>query len=88
MDSAAAGDPARRWTDRGFDLQGHRGAKGLVVENTLESFTAAYAAGVSGVELDVRLSADGEVVVWHDAVLLPHKARSTTPASWGHGSPT
>ncbi|WP_404393425.1 glycerophosphodiester phosphodiesterase family protein [Humibacillus xanthopallidus] len=83
MDSAAAGDPARRWTDRGFDLQGHRGAKGLVVENTLESFTAAYAAGVSGVELDVRLSADGEVVVWHDAVLLPHKARSTTPGLVG-----
>ena len=83
MDSAPAGDLARRWTARGFDLQGHRGAKGLVVENTLESFTAAYAAGVSGVELDVRLSADGEVVVWHDAVLLPHKARSATPGLVG-----
>lgn len=79
MDSAAAGEPAHRWTARGFDVQGHRGAKGLVVENTLEGFTAAYEAGVSGVELDVRLSADGEVVVWHDAVLLPHKARSGTP---------
>jgi len=78
MDAAAADDPTRRWTDRGFDVQGHRGAKGLVVENTLESFRAAYRAGVSGIELDVRLSADGEVVVWHDAVLLPHKARSAT----------
>jgi glycerophosphoryl diester phosphodiesterase len=83
MDSAAADDPIRRWTDRGFDVQGHRGAKGLVVENTLESFRAAYEAGVSGIELDVRLSADGEVVVWHDAVLLPHKAWSETPGLVG-----
>ena len=83
MDSTAADDPARRWTARGFDVQGHRGAKGLVVENTLESFRAAYEAGVSGIELDVRLSSDGEVVVWHDAVLLPHKARSDTPGVIG-----
>jgi glycerophosphoryl diester phosphodiesterase len=83
MDSAAAGDPTHRWTARGFDVQGHRGAKGLVVENTLESFTAAYEAGVSGIELDVRLSGDGEVVVWHDAVLLPEKARSETPGLVG-----
>ncbi|HET7800861.1 MAG TPA: glycerophosphodiester phosphodiesterase family protein [Humibacillus xanthopallidus] len=83
MDSAEADDPTRRWTARGFDVQGHRGAKGLVVENTLESFRAAYEAGVSGIELDVRLSADGEVVVWHDAVLLPHKARSETPGIIG-----
>lgn len=83
MDSAAAGDSTRRWTARGFDVQGHRGAKGLVVENTLESFRAAYEAGVSGIELDVRLTADGEVVVWHDAVLLPHKVRSDTPGLVG-----
>jgi glycerophosphoryl diester phosphodiesterase len=82
MDSAAA-DHTRRWTARGFDVQGHRGAKGLVVENTMEGFRAAYEAGVSGIELDVRLSADGEVVVWHDAVLLPHKARSDTPGIIG-----
>jgi glycerophosphoryl diester phosphodiesterase len=83
MDSTAAGEPTRRWTARGFDVQGHRGAKGLVVENTLESFRAAYRAGVSGIELDVRLTADGEVVVWHDAVLLPHKARSEAPGVVG-----
>jgi glycerophosphoryl diester phosphodiesterase len=83
MDPVGASEPTRRWTARGFDVQGHRGAKGLVVENTLEGFRAAYAAGVSGIELDVRLSADGEVVVWHDAVLLPHKASSTTPGLVG-----
>ena len=48
------------WASGRFDVEGHRGAKGLVVENTLASFAAAYEAGVTGVELDVRLSADGE----------------------------
>jgi glycerophosphoryl diester phosphodiesterase len=47
------------------------------VESTLASFEAAYDAGVTGVELDVRLTADGEVVVWHDAVLLPEKCLPT-----------
>jgi glycerophosphoryl diester phosphodiesterase len=67
------------WASGRFDVEGHRGAKGLVVENTLASFAAAYDAGVSGVELDVRLTADGHVVVWHDPVLLPTKCRSTGP---------
>jgi glycerophosphoryl diester phosphodiesterase len=71
------------WAGGRFDVEGHRGARGLVVENTLESFTAAHEAGVSGIEVDVRLSADGEVVVWHDAVLLPHKVRSDTPGHVG-----
>ena len=67
------------WASGRFDVEGHRGAKGLVVENTLASFAAAYDAGVTGVELDVRLTADGEVVVWHDPVLLPLKCLSTGP---------
>jgi glycerophosphoryl diester phosphodiesterase len=67
------------WATGQFDVEGHRGAKGLVVENTLASFTAAYEAGVTGVELDVRLTADGHPVVWHDPVLLPAKCRATGP---------
>ncbi len=77
------------WASGRFDVEGHRGAKGLVVENTLASFAAAYDAGVTGVELDVRLTADGEVVVWHDAVLLPEKCLADRAAtSSGPGSPT
>jgi glycerophosphoryl diester phosphodiesterase len=71
------------WAGGRFDVEGHRGARGLVVESTLAGFGAAYDAGVTGVELDVRLTADDEVVVWHDAVLLPHKARSDTPGLVG-----
>ena len=39
--------------------------------------TAALDAGITGIEIDVRLTADGQVVVWHDPVLLPEKCRST-----------
>lgn len=48
---------------------GHRGAAGEAPENTLPSFERALAGGASIVELDVRGSADGEVVVIHDATV-------------------
>jgi glycerophosphoryl diester phosphodiesterase len=67
------------WASGRFDIEGHRGAKGLVVENTLSSFRAAFDAGVTGVELDVRLTADRQLVVWHDPVLLPLKCLPTGP---------
>ncbi len=52
-----------------FQLQGHRGARGLFPENTLEGFHAAWALGVRAFELDVGLTADDVVVVSHDAAL-------------------
>jgi glycerophosphoryl diester phosphodiesterase len=45
---------------------GHRGYSAKYLENTLEAFMKAVEAGANGVELDVRLSKDGEVVVSHD----------------------
>ena len=51
-------------------LFGHRGAPRRALENTLASFDAAEAEGADGVELDVRLTQDGEAVVFHDADLL------------------
>jgi len=45
---------------------GHRGAKGEAPENTLAGFAYALALGLKGIELDVRLSADGQLVVMHD----------------------
>lgn len=47
-------------------LVGHRGARGEAPENTLASFQVAVEAGVKEIELDVRLSADGQLVVMHD----------------------
>ncbi|HKE14031.1 MAG TPA: glycerophosphodiester phosphodiesterase [Kofleriaceae bacterium] len=47
-------------------LYGHRGASAHALENTLGAFARARADGADGVELDVRLSADGELAVFHD----------------------
>ncbi len=54
-----------------FDLQGHRGARGLAPENTLPAFERALAIGVSTLELDIGLTADGVVVITHDPYLNP-----------------
>lgn len=45
---------------------GHRGAKGYEPENTLIAFEKAITLGVDGIELDVHLSADNELIVIHD----------------------
>ncbi|UCC58905.1 MAG: glycerophosphodiester phosphodiesterase [Candidatus Bathyarchaeum sp.] len=45
---------------------GHRGARAYEVENTLRSFERAIELGVDAVELDVRRTKDGRVVVIHD----------------------
>ena len=48
---------------------GHRGAKGHEPENTLISFQKALDMQVDGIELDVHLSADGELIVIHDETI-------------------
>ena len=48
---------------------GHRGAKGHVAENTLESIQKAMDLGVDGVEIDVHLCQTGQLVVYHDFTL-------------------
>jgi glycerophosphoryl diester phosphodiesterase len=50
-----------------FNLQGHRGARGRRPENTLPSFEAAWDALATSVETDLHLTADGVVVICHDA---------------------
>ena len=54
-----------------FDLQGHRGARGLMPENTLPAFERALQLGVTTLELDIGVTADGIVVVAHDPYLNP-----------------
>ena len=56
---------------------GHRGAAGHVLENTLGSIDKAIELGVDYVEIDLRLTRDGHVVILHDATV----DRTTT----GHG---
>jgi glycerophosphoryl diester phosphodiesterase len=68
-----------------FDLQGHRGARGLAPENTLPAFERALAIGVTTLELDVSLSADGVVVIAHDPFLNPLFTRDAG-GQWLSGS--
>jgi len=49
-----------------FDVQGHRGSRGLMPENTIEAFKRAIDEGVETLELDVVISKDKQVVVSHD----------------------
>ncbi|MBS0428778.1 MAG: glycerophosphodiester phosphodiesterase [Proteobacteria bacterium] len=60
---------------RTFDLQAHRGGRGLAPENTLAAFSQAAALGVDTLELDIGLSADDVVVVSHDTRLNPDHTR-------------
>lgn len=59
----------------------HRGASGSRPENTLEAFRHARALGADWVELDVRRSADGVLVVHHDAHLPDGRAIVETRAA-------
>src|SRR4051794_22683097 len=65
---------------------GHRGASHDFVENTLDAFAGALAQGADWVELDVRRTSDGVLVVHHDAVLadghpIADRAHADLPGS-------
>jgi glycerophosphoryl diester phosphodiesterase len=73
----SAGEPARAhpfftagaFADTRPLVIAHRGGAGLWPENTLHAFESAAALGADVLELDVRSSADGELVVFHDPTL-------------------
>jgi glycerophosphoryl diester phosphodiesterase len=50
----------------GFHIQGHRGARGVVPENSIESCCKAVELGAQGLEIDVVVSKDSQLVVNHD----------------------
>lgn len=49
-----------------FDLQGHRGARGLMPENTIPAFLKAMDLGVDTIELDLVVTADNRILVSHE----------------------
>ena len=66
----------------------HRGFSGRYPENTMLAFREAIAAGADGIELDVHLSRDGEVVVIHDETVdrtcgVPGRVQDLTAAELG-----
>ena len=52
-----------------FRIIGHRGAAGLAPENTLVSFEKALTDGADLIEIDVRETKDGEILIFHDSTL-------------------
>ena len=58
-----------------LDLQAHRGGRGLWPENTLAAFENALRMGVTTLELDVAITADGVAVISHEPALYPGTAR-------------
>ena len=67
-----------------IEIQGHRGCRGVLPENTLPAFAAAIEAGVDVLELDCLLTHDGHILIYHDFHINPalvcdsegHKASS------------
>jgi glycerophosphoryl diester phosphodiesterase len=54
---------------RDFLIIGHRGAPHQACENTLESFETALQLGANALELDMSMTSDQHVVLWHDWVM-------------------
>ena len=48
-----------------MEIIGHRGAPFNKKENTLESFSEAFSAGVNGVELDIQFTRDNKIIIFH-----------------------
>jgi len=60
---------------RPFDIEGHRGARGLAPENTLAAFRRALAIGVTTIETDVGVTKDLVPVISHNPNLVPELVR-------------
>jgi glycerophosphoryl diester phosphodiesterase len=60
-----------------FDVQGHRGGRGLRPENTLPAFEAGLDNLVSTIETDTGVTSDHHSVIWHDQFLNPESCRRT-----------
>ena len=63
-----------------IEIQGHRGARGLLPENTIPAFERAIELGVDVLELDLGMTRDGVPVVHHDRALDPDRTRDAAGA--------
>ncbi len=66
-----------------FDLQAHRGGLGLHVESSPQAFSNALELGVTTLELDTQVTADGQVVVTHDRKPRTDVCQDTAPVEAG-----
>jgi glycerophosphoryl diester phosphodiesterase len=57
------------YSRQGFRIIAHRGGMGLGPENTIETFKRSLAAGADTLDMDIRATKDGRLVVIHDATV-------------------
>jgi len=60
------------------EVQGHRGCRGVLPENTIVGFAHTLATGVDAIEFDIGLSADNQLVIVHDRLLSRDIFRNNT----------
>lgn len=65
--------PAKQMSEKKMDWQGHRGARGILPENTIPAFLEALKYPITTLELDVVVSKDRQVVISHEPWLSPAK---------------
>lgn len=58
--------PFTQLSDPKFDVQGHRGARGLMPENSIPAFLLALDSGVTTLEMDLAITQDKQVIVSHE----------------------
>jgi glycerophosphoryl diester phosphodiesterase len=75
---AAAASPPVPAAAATFDMQSHRGGRGLWPENTLVAFGDALRLGTTTLEMDAAVTADGVVVISHDPALNPAFTRDAS----------
>ena len=54
-----------------YDLQGHRGSRGLMPENTIPAMIKALDLGATTLELDLAVTKDGEIILTHEPYMNP-----------------
>ncbi len=59
-----------------LDLQGHRGSRGLRPENTWPAFSRAIELGMTTIELDLNITADNQLIIYHDFRLSKRLCRN------------
>jgi glycerophosphoryl diester phosphodiesterase len=63
--------PLKQALNKKLDVQGHRGARGLMPENTIPAFIKALDLGVTTLELDLAVTKDNQLLVSHEPYMNP-----------------
>ena len=75
-DEAMNAENSQPITPTGLEIQGHRGCRGLLPENTVAGFVLAIREGADVLEMDLCISGDGQVIVSHEP-WMSHEICST-----------